>query len=117
MNGSAQSVVLSVPLLEISELPFTIDPFPHVLRTVNDFCARILRRSQKANNLHVGECQFRQIQDHFRSVTPELSGQFVGVFQLKMTNQANRRSLTARFRLDLQWARSTVFNYGCGSVQ
>jgi len=34
-----------------------------------------------------------------------------------MANQANRRSLTMRFRLDPQWARNAVFKYGCDSVQ
>ena len=39
----------------------------------------------------------------------QLPGQFLDVLQLKVTDQANRRSLAARFRLDLQGTRRFFF--------
>lgn len=100
--------VISIPLPNLSKLPLAIYPLPYVLRTVHDLCAGELTGSQGANEIHIDERQFLQIQHNFWSIPLKLSCQFLDMLRLKVTNQANRRSSAARFRLDPQWLRRYV---------
>jgi hypothetical protein len=97
------AVLVFIPLPYVSKLPLAIDPLAYVLRTIHDLCARELTGSQRANEIHIHERQFLQIQYNFWSVPFNLSRQFLNMLRLKMTNQANRRPSAARFRLDPQW--------------
>lgn len=98
------AVPVFIPLPYVSKLPLAINPLAYVLRTVHDLCASELTGSQRANEIHIGERQFLQIQYNFWSVPLNLSRQFLDMLRLKVTNQANRRSSAARFRVDPQMA-------------
>jgi hypothetical protein len=102
------TLIGSILLPNLSKLPFAIYPLSYVLRTVHDFSASKLTDSQETNDIQIDERQFLQIQNDCCSVRLKVSRQFLDVLRVKMTNQANRRSAAARFRLDLQCLRRFV---------
>src|SRR5437899_12538687 len=78
------------------------DPVGYVRRAVEDTDASDLTGPEEANNLHVDESHFFQIQRHRRSTLLDLPLDFAHVLGLHSTDQANRRAAPVRIPLDPQ---------------
>src|SRR5437879_11024479 len=78
------------------------DPVGYVRRAVEDTDASDLTGPEEANNLHVDESHFFQIQRHRRSTLLDLPLDFAHVLGLHSTDQSNRRAAPVCKPLDPQ---------------
>src|SRR5882724_13340022 len=78
------------------------DPVGYVRRAVEDADASDLAGPEEANNRHVDESHFFQIQRHLRSTLLDLPLHFAHVLGLHSTDQSNRRAAPVRSPLDPQ---------------
>ena len=112
-RASAMSFVLVAPSRFLTAFvhPYSRSPKPfrdrstsYVLGAVNDLCARDLTEApRKPNDLQSTIVNSFQIQNNVRLHATEVASVNSSTCcQLKVTNQPNRRSPAARFRLDLQ---------------
>ena len=87
-----------------SYFSFLVHPLSNIGGAINDLCAARLTGSKKPNDIEIHECQLPQVQNKPGALLPEqLLLQFLDMFDLKMTNQANRGLSALRMLFDPQF--------------